>query len=234
MGLFGDVGRAFVDPIGTATGGSVLDYVPGVGDARAQERANEANIKQAELNREFQERMSSTAYQRAMADMGQAGLNPMLAYQQGGASAPSGAQATVESASKTGLASKALEAYTGINTQLNENAKVQNQQAQTESAVALQSAQTASTVAQAENTKANTAKTIDSIKNQQTRRELERAQIPLAKVTEKAASMSHEGLKTIDRVLLKNTAKPSVNKKTLQYENPLIPKFLHPLIKKGK
>ena len=34
--------------------------------------------------------MSSSAYQRAMSDMRQAGLNPILAYQQGGATTPIG------------------------------------------------------------------------------------------------------------------------------------------------
>lgn len=43
----------------------------------------------------FTERMSNTAYQRAVTDMQQAGLNPMLAYQQGGAHSPGGTNAPV-------------------------------------------------------------------------------------------------------------------------------------------
>lgn len=57
---------------------------------------NKSQQKAAQKQMDFQERMSSTAYQRATADMKMSGINPMLAYQQGGASSPGGAQANVQ------------------------------------------------------------------------------------------------------------------------------------------
>lgn len=66
-------------------GESILSGVIGGGlNYWGAREANKANKQMAREQMGFQERMSNTAYQRTVADMQAAGLNPMLAYMQGG------------------------------------------------------------------------------------------------------------------------------------------------------
>lgn len=64
-----------------------------------QNAAMSYNSAEALANRNWQEHMSSTAYQRAVEDMRKAGINPILAYANGGASTPGGSGATITGAS---------------------------------------------------------------------------------------------------------------------------------------
>lgn len=72
---------------GTDFGASLVDRL---WQRDAATKANQASELASQRQMDFQERMSNTAWQRGTADMQAAGLNPMLAFQQGPASSPAG------------------------------------------------------------------------------------------------------------------------------------------------
>ena len=70
---------------------NLVNKYAGTGMTDADREANAFTAAQTMKQMQFQQQMRDTAYQAAVADMKKAGINPALAYQQGGADVPAGA-----------------------------------------------------------------------------------------------------------------------------------------------
>lgn len=90
-----------------------MDFIsPGIAGGLSflgQSSANRSNRREAEKNREWNERMAGSNYQRMMQDMEKAGLNPILGMSSGGSSVASSPPPTSQSTTEKGVGS-ALEA----------------------------------------------------------------------------------------------------------------------------
>lgn len=103
-----------------AIGGGLLSFAGG-------ERRNKAQKQMSQDQMRFQERMSSSAYQRAMADMQKAGLNPILAGKYGGASTPQGSMPQIQDTVTPALNTALQVSQAGADIKLKEvNAQLQS------------------------------------------------------------------------------------------------------------
>ena len=92
MGLLSSI-TSFMKPVSSFLGAN--PWLGPVGAVAGSLWSARSSRREAAVNRGFQADMSSTAYQRAMADMRKAGLNPILAGKLGPASTPAGAMAKI-------------------------------------------------------------------------------------------------------------------------------------------
>lgn len=185
---------------GAISGGGALPGLAGLFGAKDAERAtakaNAFSASEAEKNRVFQERMSSSAYQRSMEDMRRAGLNPMLAMGGSGASTPSGSMAQTFAADVAGAANR------NVSTAIDRK-RLQKELAATDSMIEMQKAQAVAARSAAALNANSAAKAAAETKNVEVQNAIMKNQLPKiaaeARLDKKRAEFD-EGLVKVDGI----------------------------------
>lgn len=140
MGIWDEAVQAVTTAAAPETGGASLllpvlgqlggSAISGGLDFLGTSSANAANTANAQAQRDWQERMDNTKYQRAVKDLMAAGLNPMMAFSNMSASTPSGAMPAPMQSTLSGSARAAGEAVSRIseNTQRSAQSELLRQQ----------------------------------------------------------------------------------------------------------